>query len=66
MHHGTVVQPTLMGMSLGPGHLLSMHLGALTVIGLRMALGDHRLVSVLALLASPHPGHITGIALAGE
>ena len=58
MGHGAVMQTALMGMALGPGPLLSVHIGGLTLIGLSLPLRDHRLVAMGLQLARPHPGGV--------
>jgi hypothetical protein len=58
-----LVQALLMGMALGPDHLLGMHIGAFAVIVLGVALGDQGLPAVFMLLASPRPGHVAGLAV---
>ena len=62
---GAGVQAPLVGVALSPGLLLGMHVGGLAAIAGALALGDHRLVGVLAALAGPRPIHI-GAGVGGE
>lgn len=62
--HRTVVQATVMGMALGPGDLLVVHLAAFAAVRFGVALGNHRLMTVLIELPGPHPGHKAGFLLA--
>ena len=54
---GAVVQATLMGMALRPGHFLGMHAGSFALISGGMALGHHGLMTALLLLPVAHPFH---------
>ena len=62
---GTVVQTTLMGMALSPGHFLGMNAGSFALISGGMALGHNRLVTALLLLPLAHEGHKERLVLRG-
>ena len=60
---GAVVQAAFVGVALGPGHLLGVHIRGFTLVSCGVALSDHGLMAALLLLAMPHPFHKQGLAL---